>query len=166
MHGNENADQWEEFVNNDMDRLPTIDEDLIHAKYSFDGRFVFSLFDKMVHFKEQSTLWEDSFTTSNELCRTKDVQILDLVHRVIGLEKIIVETKKIIGQKDQIIKDQCSKFTVVLVESISDLDRLKDMYRAQKKKNEETIGRLENELKNRPEVLNLPPLKTLVGKEV
>ena len=25
MHGNENADQWEEFVNNDMDRSPTSD---------------------------------------------------------------------------------------------------------------------------------------------
>ena len=58
MHGNESADQWEEFVNNDMDHSPMSDEDLIHAKYSFDGRFVFSLFDKMVHFKEQSTLWE------------------------------------------------------------------------------------------------------------
>ena len=88
----------------------------------------------MVHFKEQSTLWEDSFKASNELCRTKDVQILDLVHRVTGLEKIIVKTEKIIGQKDQLIKDRCSKFTVVLVESISNLDKLKDMYQAQKKK--------------------------------
>ena len=35
IHGNENADQWEEFVNNDMDRSATSDEDLIHAKYSF-----------------------------------------------------------------------------------------------------------------------------------
>ena len=78
-------------------------------KYSFDGRFVFSLFDKMVHFKEQYTLWEDSFKASDELCRTKDVQILDLVHCVTGLEKIIVEIEKIIGQKDQLIKDQCSK---------------------------------------------------------
>ena len=120
----------------------------------------FSLFDKMVHFKEQSTLWEDSFKSSDELCRTKDVQILDLVHHVTGLEKRIVKAEKIIGQKDQ-----CSKFTVVLVESIFDLDRLKDMYQAQKKKNEETIGRLENELKNRPEVLNMPPLKTVFGKE-
>ena len=51
MHRNLNADQWEEFVNNDMDRSPTSDEDLIHAKYSFDGIFVFSLFDRMVHFK-------------------------------------------------------------------------------------------------------------------
>ena len=41
MHGNKNADQWEEFVNNDMDRSPTSDEDLIHAKYSFDGIFFF-----------------------------------------------------------------------------------------------------------------------------
>ena len=106
----------------------------------------------MVHFKEQYTLWEDSFTVSNKLCRTKDVQILDLVHRVTGLEKRIMENKKIIGQKDQLIKDQCSKFTVFLAESISELDRLKDMYQAQKKKDEETIGRLENELKNRPEV--------------
>ena len=114
MHGNENEDQWQEFVNNDMDRSPTSDEDLSHAKYSFDGRFVFSLFDKMVHFKDQYTLWEDSFKDSNELYRTKDVQILDLVHRVTGLEKIIVETKKIIGQKDELIKDQCSKFTIVL----------------------------------------------------
>ena len=76
--------------------------------------FFSSLFDKMVHFKEQSTLWEDSVKASDELCRTKDVQILDLVHRVTGLEKRIVETEKIIGQKDQLIKDQCSKFTVVL----------------------------------------------------
>ena len=76
-------------MNNDMDHSPTSDEDLIHVKYSFDGRFVVSLFDKMVHFKEQSTLWEDSFTTRDELCRTKDVQILDLVHRVTGLEKKI-----------------------------------------------------------------------------
>ena len=47
MHGNENADQWEEFVNNDMDRSPTSDEDLIHAKYYFDGIFVFYLFDNV-----------------------------------------------------------------------------------------------------------------------
>ena len=98
MHGNENADQWEEFVNNDMDRSPTSDEYLIHAKYSFYGRFVFSLFDKMMHFKEQSTLWEDSFKASNELCRTKNVQILDFVHHVTVLEKRIMETEKIIGQ--------------------------------------------------------------------
>ena len=116
-------------MNNDMDLSPTNDEDLIHAKYSFDGRFVFSVFDKMVHFKEQSTLWEDSFTASGELCITKHVQILDLVHHVTYLEKKIVETEKIIGQKDQ-----CSKFTIVLEESIYDLDRLKDMYQAQKKK--------------------------------
>ena len=57
---------------------------------------------------------EDSFKPSDELCRTKDVKILDLVHRVIGLEKRIVKTEKIIGQKDQLIKDECSKFTVVL----------------------------------------------------
>ena len=152
-------------MNNDMDCSPTSDEDLIHAIYFFDGIFFISLFNKMVHFKEQSTLWEDSFTASDKLCRTKDVQILDLVHRVTSLEKRIAKTEKIIGQKDQLIKDQCSKFTVVLVESISDLDRLKDMYQAQKKKNEETIGRLENELKNRPEVLNMPPLKTVFGKE-
>ena len=88
----------------------------------------FSLFYKLVHFKEQSTFWEDFFTTSYELWRTKDVQIIDFVHRVTGLEKIIVETEKIIGQKDQLTKDQCSKFTVVLAESISDLDRLKYMY--------------------------------------
>ena len=82
----------------------------------------------MVNFKEQSTLWEDSVKASDELCRTKDVQILDLVHHVTGLEKRIVKAEKIIGQKDQLIKDQCSKFTVVLVESIFDLNRLKDMY--------------------------------------
>ena len=35
MHGNENEDQWEEFVNNDMDHSPTSDEDLIHAKIFF-----------------------------------------------------------------------------------------------------------------------------------
>ena len=54
----------------------------------------FSLFDKMVHLKEQSTLWEDSFKASDELCRTKDVQILYMVHRITGLEKRIVESKK------------------------------------------------------------------------
>ena len=128
--------------------------------------YFFYLFDKMVHFKEQSTLWEDSFKASDKLCRTKDVQILDLVHCVTGLEKRIVETEKIIGQKDQLIKDQCSKFTIVRAKLISDLaDKIKDIYQAQKKKDEETIGRLENELKNRPEVLNMPPLKTVFGKQ-
>ena len=39
------------------------------------------------------------------------------------------------------------------------------MYQYQKKKDEETIGRLENELKNRPEVLNTPALKNVFGKE-
>ena len=39
------------------------------------------------------------------------------------------------------------------------------MYDAQKKKDEETIGRLENELKNKPEFFNMPPLKTVFGKE-
>ena len=88
----------------------------------------------MVHLKEQSTLWEESFTASDKLCRTKDVQILDLVHCVTCLEKKIMETEKIIGQKDKLIKDQYSKFTVVLAKSISDLDRLKDMYQDKKKK--------------------------------
>ena len=41
MHGNENADQWVEFLNNYMDYSPMSDEDLIHAKYSFDGRFIY-----------------------------------------------------------------------------------------------------------------------------
>ena len=35
MHDNGNADKQEEFVNNDMDRPPMSDEDLIHAKYFF-----------------------------------------------------------------------------------------------------------------------------------
>ena len=39
------------------------------------------------------------------------------------------------------------------------------MYQDQKKKDEETIGRLENELKNKPKFLNMPPLKTVFGKE-
>ena len=47
----------------------------------------------MVQFKEKYTLGEDSFTASDELYRPKDVQILDLVHRVICLEKILVETE-------------------------------------------------------------------------
>ena len=34
-----------------------------------------------------------------------------------------------------------------------------------KKNDEATIERLENELKNRPEVLNIPPLKSVFGKE-
>ena len=38
------------------------------------------------------------------------------------------------------------------------------MYQDQKKKDEETIGRLENELKNMPKVLNMPPLETVFGK--
>ena len=67
------------------------------------------------------------------------------------------------GQKDQVIKDQYSKFVIVLSESIFELDRLKDMYQAQNKRDEENIGILENELKNRPEVLNMPPLKTIFG---
>ena len=41
MHGNENVDQWEEFVNNDMDHSLTSDEDLVHTKYSFEGIFFF-----------------------------------------------------------------------------------------------------------------------------
>ena len=114
MHGNVNADQCEEFVNNDMDHSSTSDEDLFQSKYSFHDRFVFSLFDKLVHFKEQYTFWEDSFTSTYELCKTKNVQIIDFVHHVTGLQKKFVETEKIIGQKDKSIKDQCYKFSVIL----------------------------------------------------
>ena len=39
------------------------------------------------------------------------------------------------------------------------------MFQAGKKKYEATIGRLENEFKNMPKVLNMPPLKTIFGKE-
>ena len=39
------------------------------------------------------------------------------------------------------------------------------MFQDENKKYEETIGRLENELKNRLEVLNMPTLKTIFGKE-
>ena len=60
-------------MNNDMDHSPTSEEDLVHAKYRFDGIFVFSVFDKMVHFKEKYTLLEDSFKASDELCRTNDL---------------------------------------------------------------------------------------------
>ena len=33
-------------------------------------------------------------------------------------------------------------------------------------KDEETIKRLEDELKHRPEVLDIPPLRTVIGQEV
>ena len=45
------------------------------------------------------------------------------------------------------------------------LTESKTCFRVKRKKDEETIGRLENELKNMPEFLNMPPLKTIVGKE-
>ena len=35
MHGNENVDQWEEFVNNDIDRSPTSDEDRCSSRIDF-----------------------------------------------------------------------------------------------------------------------------------
>ena len=35
MHGNENVDQWEEFVNNDMDCSPTSDEDHSSSRIDF-----------------------------------------------------------------------------------------------------------------------------------
>ena len=35
MHGNENADQWEEFVNNDMDCSPMSDEDRSSRRIDF-----------------------------------------------------------------------------------------------------------------------------------
>ena len=40
-----------------------------------------------------------------------------------------------------------------------------EMYEDQKKKDAETIQNLQNELKNRPEVLNVPPLNTVMGEE-
>ena len=77
MHGNENEKQWQEFENNDMelsdedifaplqiqfdrfspkklslDLIPSNKSDSMPPKYFFDGIFVFSLFDKIVHLKE------------------------------------------------------------------------------------------------------------------
>ena len=87
------------------------------------------------------------------------------MQHVTGLLRMIVEVEKIIGQKVKIIKDQYSEFRVHLYEAIVEHDNLKYMSQAQKKNYEATIEKLENELKNKPEVLNIPPLKTIVGQE-
>ena len=44
-------------------------------------------------------------------------------------------------------------------------EKCKEEYMVVRKKDEETIKRLEDEMKHRPEVLDIPPLRTVIGQE-
>jgi hypothetical protein len=54
-------------------------------EYFFDGKFVFKLFDEMLHFKENAEFQRKNFSywyltavQSVELCRIKQMQMMDL----------------------------------------------------------------------------------------
>ena len=62
----------------------------------------------------------------------------------------------------EIVSSQVDRIVVYLK---NEIDTLIEKYEDEKNKYVETIHRLENEMKNRPHILNIPPLKIVVNQE-
>ena len=56
------------------------------SPFFFYGRFVSLLFDEMLHFKELAAMEEASSIKSYELCKIKDMQIIDISQSIASLQ--------------------------------------------------------------------------------
>jgi len=79
---------------------------LYGPSYNFDGRFMFSLYDKMVHFKEQL---DRSAENLKETCQIKDNNIIECLKQIARWQNTVVDNQEkvkiIITNKDAWIEE-------------------------------------------------------------
>jgi len=133
------------------------------ASYKFDSRYMFILCDKMDHFKEQASY----ICNWAEECLRKDDNILQCLKQIAVLQKIVVDNHfkedKIIKGKEEMVKllsEEVYKHTDVAQKAIQSM---RVVYEEYLEKANAKASELKEELKKRPPVLNVPPVRIEMG---
>ena len=129
------------------------------ASYKFDSRYVFILYDKMDHFKEQASY----ICNWAEECLRKDDNILQWLKQIAALQKTIVDNHfrvdRIIKGKEEMVKllsKEVDKHTDVAEKAIQSM---RVVYEEALEKANAEVSELKEELKKRPHVLSVPPVR-------
>ena len=95
------------------------------------------------------------------------MHIMDLTQSIVVLQKIVVDigenVRKNINKKASVIEGLSKEVDKIIADAKKENDKIFEMYEDQKKKDAETIETLQNELKNRLGVLNIPPINIVMG---
>ena len=127
---------------------------------NFDSIFVFNLYDKMKQFKEQ-----DSYAGNlEEDFLIKDNNIKECLKQIGGFQKAVVDnqfkTNIIIKGKEEMYAELYKEFDRINDATIKEMETMRVMFTKDLEKSKVEHNELRDELKKRPLVLNIPPLKT------
>ena len=96
----------------------------------------------------------------------KNFPCLQEIARLQGsLVKTVDSSRRIIEGKDYILQSLNKELEKIQDEFRKENEKCREEYMVFRKKDEETIKRLEDELKHHPEVLHIPPLRIVINQE-
>ena len=82
-----------------------------------------------------------------------------------SLVKTVDSSGRMIVGKDSVLQSLNKELDKIQDEFRKENEKCREEYMVVRKKDEETIKRLEDELKHRPKVLDIPPLRTVIDQE-
>ena len=96
----------------------------------------------------------------------KTFPCLQEIERLQGsLMNTMESSRRIIAGKESVLQSLNKELEKIQDEFRKENEKCREEYMFFRKKDEETIKRLEDELKQRPEVLEIPPLRTVIIQE-
>ena len=96
----------------------------------------------------------------------KNFPCLQEIARLQGsLVKTVDSSRMIIAGKDSVLQSLNKELDKIKDEFRKENEKCREEYMVVRKKDEETIKRLEDEMKHWLEVLDIPPLRTVIGQE-
>lgn len=97
------------------------------------------------------------------------MHIMDLTQSIAALQKTVVDIgeneRRRINSKDITIEGLSKEVDKIIVDAKKQNDKIIEMNEDQKKKDTETLQTIQNELKNKLEAFNIPPLNNVMGQE-
>jgi hypothetical protein len=113
--------------------------------YIFDNIFIFSIFDRMMHYKHDAKEYSSSLNNWKEKCELKDKDIIECMKNIASLQSTIVkqaqESNSAIKGKDHVIDGLQSEVSKIAKESKREIDNTKAMF-------QNTLATYENTIKN------------------
>jgi hypothetical protein len=111
----------------------------------FDNKFIFSIFDKMMHYKLVAMEDYSSIYIWKEKCELKHTDNIEFLKNIASMESVIVkqieESSNTINKKDDVIVGLCSEVSEITKECNREVDNTKAMF-------EMTLSTYENTISN------------------
>ena len=100
--------------------------------YNFDNRFIFSIYNRMLHYKQAVMEDYSSIYKWKEKCELKEKDILECMKEISVLQSTIVrltqQSKKEINNKDQIIDELGNEVSRFREEYLREIDALSEKF--------------------------------------